>query len=64
MILVTDVILCAYVDNELPDDQRAAIEILAVEDPEVAERIVLFRTVTEMIKAACDVETIAPDRKP
>lgn len=52
MILITDTMLCAYIDGELPADQRAEIERLVEADLEVAARLALFREVTEAVQNA------------
>lgn len=50
--LAEDILLFAYVDGELDDDQRRLVEDLMSKDPDVGRRIAQIRELSRLIKAA------------
>ncbi|WP_158046272.1 anti-sigma factor family protein [Skermanella pratensis] len=55
-----DMLLFAYVDGELDEDQRQLVEELIAKDPDVSQRIVQLRELSRLIKAAYDEDGDEP----
>ena len=47
-----DILLFAYVDGELDEDQRRLVEELLAHDPDVRQRVELMRELNRLLKAA------------
>jgi hypothetical protein len=47
-----DVLLFAYVDGELDEDQRRLVEELLARDPDARQRVAQFRELNALLKAA------------
>ncbi|UEM19077.1 hypothetical protein JL100_018495 [Skermanella mucosa] len=55
-----DMLLFAYVDGELDEDQRQLVEELIAKDPDVSNRILQIRELSRLIKAAYDEDGDEP----
>jgi anti-sigma factor RsiW len=51
-----DVLLFAYVDGELNEEQRRLVEDLLARDPDVRQRVAQIRELDALLKAAYDEE--------
>ncbi len=49
-----DILLFAYVDGELDEEQRRLVEDLLARDPDVRQRVAQIREVNALLKAAYD----------
>ena len=49
-----DMVLFAYVDGELDEEQRRLVEALLARDPDVRQRVAQIRELNALLKAAYD----------
>jgi anti-sigma factor RsiW len=50
-----DILLFAYVDGELDEEQRCLVEALLARDPDARQRVEQIRELNALLKAAYDV---------
>lgn len=60
-MLVTDEILMAYADQELPLSQRIQVERAVAANPEAQARIAMFRETAALLRAAFAMDEDADD---
>jgi anti-sigma factor RsiW len=61
-VVVTDEVLMAFADGELPLAQRIQVERAVAADPEAQARIAMFRETTALLRAAVAMEEDGVDR--